>query len=107
MLVTLHEMCKVPFRLLGRNGFHLTAENERFTSAGSRYRQSLKFEKIHSCPLTDFVKKLHQKACRTCSKFISPHSTNHIIDLWRCGYRRLLLNSQVVLGTMMLHKRFL
>jgi len=62
MLVTLHEMCKVPFRLLGRNGFHLTAESERFTSAGSRYRQSLKFEKIHSCPLTDFVKKIAPKS---------------------------------------------
>ena len=29
-------------------------------------------------------KKLHKKACRTCSTIIFPHSTNQIIDLWPC-----------------------
>ena len=31
----------------------------------------------------DYVKTLHQKACRTCSTIIFLHSTNQIIDLWR------------------------
>ena len=31
--------------------------------------------------------KLHQKAYRTCSTIIFPHSTNQIIDLWRCRCR--------------------
>ena len=30
---------------------------------------------------TCYVKNLHQKACRTCSTIIFPHSTNRIIDL--------------------------
>ena len=34
--------------------------------------------------LPDYVKKLHQQACRTCSTIIFLHSTNQIIDLWRC-----------------------
>ena len=32
------------FRLLGTNGFHVKAKNERFTSASSRCRQNLKYE---------------------------------------------------------------
>ena len=31
--------------------------------------------------------KLHQKACRTCSTIIFPHSTNQIIHLCRCHCR--------------------
>ena len=48
--------------------------------------------------LADYVKKLHQKACRT---IFFPHSTNHIIDLWRCRCRcrcrscRRFLNSLI------------
>ena len=34
--------------------------------------------------LADYVKKLHQKACRTCSTIIFPHSTNQTIDLCCC-----------------------
>ena len=30
------------------NGFHVKAANERFTSAGSRYRQNLKYENFTS-----------------------------------------------------------
>ena len=42
-----------------------------------------------------YVKTLHQKACRTCSTIIFLHSTNQIIDLWRCRWRcrRQILNS--------------
>ena len=51
-------------------------ETENSTSSFGRLRQ-----------------KLHQKACRTCSTIIFPHSTNQIIDLWRCRCRRHFLNS--------------
>ena len=34
--------------------------------------------------LADYVKTLHQISCRTCSTIIFLHSTNQIIDLWRC-----------------------
>ena len=42
-----------------------------------------------------YVKTLHQKSCRTCSTIIFLHSTNEIIDLWRCRWRsrRQILNS--------------
>jgi len=34
--------------------------------------------------LVEYSKILHQKACHTCCTTVFPHSTNHIIDLWRC-----------------------
>ena len=37
--------------------------------------------KISPRRLADYVKTFHQKACRTCSSIIFPHSTNQIIDL--------------------------
>ena len=51
--------------------------------------------KISRRRLVDYVKSLHQKACRTCSTIIFPHSINQIIDLWRCRrfYGRHFLNS--------------
>ena len=51
--------------------------------------------KISRRRLADFVKTLHQKACRTCSTIIFFNSTNQIIDLWSCRsrYRRQMLNS--------------
>ena len=45
MLVTFYKIVEVHFRLLGTNGFHLKAENERFTAAGPRCRQNLKNRK--------------------------------------------------------------
>ena len=42
--------------------------------------------KISRCCFPDYVKSLHQKACRTCSTIIFLHSTKQIIDLWRCGW---------------------
>ena len=45
--------------------------------------------KISHRLLADYVKSLHQKACRTCSTIIFLHSTNQIIDLWRCRWRCL------------------
>ena len=57
--------------------------------------------KISRRRLADYVKILHQKACRTCSMIIFLHSTNQIIDLWRCRWRcrRQILNSLMTTGT--------
>ena len=53
--------------------------------------------KISRRHLPDYVKTLHQKACRTCSTIIFLYSTNQIIDLWRCRWRcrRQILSSLV------------
>ena len=54
--------------------------------------------KISRRRLADYVKTLHQKACRTCSTIIFLHSTNQIIDFWRCRCRccRQILNSLMI-----------
>ena len=59
--------------------FSCKGKSERFTAASSSCRQ-----KISRRRLADYVKTLHQKACRTCSTIIFLHSINQIIDLWRC-----------------------
>ena len=71
MLVTLYEIGEAsrPFTCIGTNGFHVKAENERFTSTSPRCRQNLNM-KIQHRRLADYVKKLHQRACRTCSTII-------------------------------------
>ena len=53
--------------------------------------------KISRRRLPDYVKTLHQKACRTCSAIIFLHSTNQVIDLWRFRWRcrRQILNSLI------------
>ena len=43
-LVTLYKLGEVYFLLLGTNSFHVKAENEIFTAAGSCCRQNLKYE---------------------------------------------------------------
>ena len=82
------------FCLLGTNGFPVKAKNERFTAVDVRRRQTSQYE-FSRRHLVDYVKKLHQKACRT---IIFPYSTNKIIDLWRCRgrCRRHFLNSILV-----------
>jgi len=47
-LITLYKIGEVHFRLLGTNGFHVKAKNQRFTAAGSRCRQNLKDENFTS-----------------------------------------------------------
>ena len=56
LLVTLHKIGEVHFRLLGTNGFLVKAKNERFTAAGWRCRQNLKYENFSS-----LFGRLHQK----------------------------------------------
>ena len=48
MMVTFYKIGGVHFRLLGTNGFHVKAKNERFTAARSRCRQNLKYENFTS-----------------------------------------------------------
>ena len=86
------------FRLLETIDFHLKAKNERFTAAGSwRYRQHLKYEKCAS--LFGRVRhKLRQKAYRTCSNIIFPHSTNEIIEV-SFAYTRKRLETSKQLAT--------
>ena len=48
MLITSYKIDGVHFRLLGTNGFHVKAKNERFTAASSRCRQNLKYENFTS-----------------------------------------------------------
>ena len=47
-MVTLYKISDVHFSLLGTNGFHVKAENERFTAADLRCRQNLKTENFTS-----------------------------------------------------------
>ena len=48
MLLTLYKIGKVHFRLLGTNDFHAKAQIEKFTAAGSRCRQNVKYENFTS-----------------------------------------------------------
>ena len=45
-MVTLYEVGEVYFHLLGTNGLHVKTENERFTAAGARCPQNLKYRYI-------------------------------------------------------------
>ena len=44
----LYKIGELHFRLLGTNGFHVKAKNERFTAASSRCRQNFKYENFTS-----------------------------------------------------------
>ena len=44
--------------------------------------------KISCCHLAEYVEKLYQKACHTCSTITFSHLTNRIIDLLRCCWSR-------------------
>ena len=57
-MVTLYEIGEVYFRCLGTNGFHVKAENERFTAAGFRCRENFKNENF-----TSSFGRLRQKDC--------------------------------------------
>ena len=48
MLDTSHKISEAYFRLLGTNGFHVKAKNEKFTAASWRCRLNLKYENFTS-----------------------------------------------------------
>ena len=59
--------------------------------------------------LPEYVKHVHQKVRRTCGTIICPHSTNHVIDLWRCvcRSRRHLFKLPFVAGQLALIRTFI
>ena len=65
MLVALHKIGKVHFRMFGTNGFHANAKNERFTAASSRCRHNLRYE--------NFMSLLGRLRCK-----IAPKSVPHV-----------------------------
>ena len=81
-VVTLYETGEVHFRLLGTNGIHAKAENERFSAAGSRCRQNLKLENF-----TSSFGRLRQnfapKGVPHVQHDYFPHPANPIHYLWR------------------------
>ena len=81
MLVTLYKIGELHFLLLGTNGFHVKAKSERITAASSRCCQKLKYENF-----TSSFGRLRQNIApkSVLHVIIFLHSTNEIIDLWRC-----------------------
>ena len=56
MMIMSHKIGKVHFCWLGTNDFHVKAKNKRFTAAGLRCGQNLKYENF-----TSLFGQLHQK----------------------------------------------
>ena len=69
MLVTFYKIGAVHFLLLGTSGFHAKAKNEGLL-VRDRVVVRTSYMKISRRYLTDYVKTLHQKACRTSSKIL-------------------------------------
>ena len=86
-LVTLNKTDEVSFHLIGTNDFHVKAENERFTAAGSRcYRTSnLKTSVVVWQTTSKHCTK--KRAARVARLFFFIQLIVHmiIIDLWRCS----------------------
>ena len=74
-------MGKVSFHLSVACGFYVKADNDRFTSCGE-----LGFENFTLSFGRPRQGRQVQHAFNftACSTIIFLHSTNHIIDLWRC-----------------------
>ena len=82
----LNGMSKVSFHLINRSCFRVKAENERFTTAGSRCRRSLKFDLRQS-------KKVRRRNVlrympHVQHDYFSFSQWDSIIDLWLCRCRR-------------------
>ena len=63
-MATLYKIGEVYFRSLFTNGFHVKANNERFTAASSRCRQHFKYENFTSSFGRLRKKKMHQNRSR-------------------------------------------
>ena len=85
VLVTLYKIGEVYFRFLGTNGFHVKEESERFTAAGSRCRQNLKYENSTLSFGTSRQKIAAKSVSHVQHDYFFSHSTNQIIDLWCCA----------------------
>ena len=83
MFVTLYKIGEVHCRLVGTDGFHAKAKNERFTAAGSRCRLNLKYENF-----TASFSRLRQK--------IAPKSLPHVTIIFRLQPIKSLICGVVV-----------
>ena len=80
----LYEMGEVSFHLMGANDFQVNVEKDFFLGR-SRCRQNLKISIFH---VAWDVLKCAQHVRHDCyfSTIVIFHSTNQIIDLWRCRF---------------------
>ena len=96
--MALYKIGEVHFRMFDTNGFHVKAKNERFTAAGSRCRQNLKFENLMSS-FGRLRRKIAPKSLpHVQHDYISSfNQSNHWFNLWRCCCccLRLYLNSLI------------
>ena len=98
MLVTLHKIGEVYFRFLGTNGFHVKAENEQFTAAGSRCRQNLKYENFTSSSGRLRLKNCNEKrVARAAQLFFLIQPIESLI----CGVVVVIAVAVVVLNSLM------
>ena len=79
-----------------------------FTAAVSRCLENHKYENVMSL-FARIRQTRHQKVCRTCGTIICPHSTNYVIELWRCvcRCRRHLFKLPFVAGQLAFIKTFI
>ena len=96
MLVTLCKVGEVCFRFLGTNGFSCKGKEWKIYCCGlalpSKHVQSnMKISRRY------LAKNCTKKRVARAARLFFPHSTNQIIDLWRCRCRccRRFLNSLV------------
>ena len=83
-------MSEVHCRLLGTDGCHVKAKNERFTPADSRCRVNFKYENFKSS-LVRLRQNIAPKSVPHVQHEYFLRSTNQIIDLWRCRRRFLVM----------------
>ena len=93
---TLYKTGELHFRLVGTNGFHVKASNERFSTAVSRCPQNPEYDNF-TLSFGRPRQKIAPKSVPHVQHDLFPHSTNQIIDLCRC--RRHFLNSQMTTPT--------
>ena len=80
MLVPVYKIGEKHFPLLGTNGFHAKAKNERFTATGSCCRQNLKNRNISRRRLPDYVKHCTKRhAARAARLFFLGQSSISLI----------------------------
>ena len=74
-------MGEVSFYLSDTCGFYVKADNDRFTSCGELGFENFTLSFGRPCQGRQVQHAFNFNACST---IIFLHSTNHIIDLWRC-----------------------
>ena len=84
MLIMFYTIGGVHFRFLGTNGFHVKAKSEKLTAASFRCRKNLKYENFMSS-FARLRQNIAPKSVLHVRHDHFLHSTNQIIDLWRCG----------------------